>query len=191
MDNVSQSPRDAAGVTLDDMNAALKHLGWESVADLHYWSKGGDIQRFETLCNTFAAHRAQAEQRGHAQGAAERAEVVAELEEQARIVGAGGERELALMAEVGRLRAEVARLSQDLEGLQFVASVVDDPDRKLCCDGRHCGCQGATVGQYAAWVFEARTALQPVNSTALAGLIADTADHPEPSRVHEADEQED
>lgn len=39
----------------------------------------------------------------------------AELLEQARVVGAGGERELALLAKVERLEAEVARLRKSLK----------------------------------------------------------------------------
>lgn len=46
----------------------------------------------------------------------------AELLEQARIVGAGGERELALMAKVTALEAEVARLR---EALVFIAEEHD------------------------------------------------------------------
>lgn len=41
----------------DDVAAALKHLGWESVADLHYWAQANDIERFEALCQAFAKHR--------------------------------------------------------------------------------------------------------------------------------------
>lgn len=41
----------------DDIAAALKHLGWESVADLHYWAQANDIERFEALCQSFAKHR--------------------------------------------------------------------------------------------------------------------------------------
>lgn len=37
------------------------------------------------------------------------------------------------------------------EQLRQLMSVIDDPDQRLCCNGHHCGCHGATVGQFAAW----------------------------------------
>lgn len=43
--------------TAADIAAALKHLGWESVAGLHYWAAGNDIDRFDALVQAFAAHR--------------------------------------------------------------------------------------------------------------------------------------
>jgi hypothetical protein len=46
-----------ASETIEDVNAALEHLGWQSVEDLHYWAKGNDIERFEALVQRFAKHR--------------------------------------------------------------------------------------------------------------------------------------
>lgn len=50
--------------------------------------------------------------------------------------------------------AEIARLREDNEGLREMLRVVEQPDQQLCCSGYECGCQGATVGQYAAWAFK-------------------------------------
>jgi hypothetical protein len=93
VDNVSQSARDAA----KELMEAICEVNGRP-ASFRVFLTGQEDEHFAV--QAFA----QAEQRGLAQGAAERAELVAELEEQARIVGAGGERELALMAEVARLR---------------------------------------------------------------------------------------
>lgn len=46
---------------IDDINAALAHLGWENIGDLHYWAMGNDIDRFERLACRFAKHRKEAE----------------------------------------------------------------------------------------------------------------------------------
>ena len=43
--------------TADDIAAALGHLGWQSVEDLHDWAKGNDIDRFDQLVQTLARHR--------------------------------------------------------------------------------------------------------------------------------------
>lgn len=43
--------------TIGDVNAALKHLGWETVDDVHYWAISNDIERFEQLVQAFARHR--------------------------------------------------------------------------------------------------------------------------------------
>lgn len=46
--------------TIGDVNAALKHLGWETVDDLHNWAISNDIERFEQLVQAFATHRTEA-----------------------------------------------------------------------------------------------------------------------------------
>ena len=46
--------------TIGDVNAALKHLGWQNVDDLHYWAQGNDIERFEQLVQALATHRTEA-----------------------------------------------------------------------------------------------------------------------------------
>jgi hypothetical protein len=33
-----------------------------------------------------------------------------------------------------------------------------DPDARMCCTGYHCGCQGATNGEYWKWQWEHRNA---------------------------------
>jgi len=43
--------------TIDDMNQALKHLGWESADDLHSFAVHNDIERFEQLTQSFTRHR--------------------------------------------------------------------------------------------------------------------------------------
>jgi hypothetical protein len=49
--------------------------------------------------------------------------------------------------------AEVARLRESLTGagvhIENLLSVMATPDTQMCCDGRMCGCQGATVYQEA------------------------------------------
>jgi hypothetical protein len=49
--------------------------------------------------------------------------------------------------------AEVARLRDALTGagvhIENLLSVMATPDTQMCCDGRMCGCQGATVYQEA------------------------------------------
>lgn len=57
-------------------------------------------------------------------------------------------------AELERIKAERNALSQELEGLRFVHMVIENPDARLCCDGRECGCRGSTIGQYAAWAMK-------------------------------------
>lgn len=42
----------------NDIAAALKHLGFDSVADLHYWAKNdNELNRFDALVELLAAHR--------------------------------------------------------------------------------------------------------------------------------------
>jgi hypothetical protein len=48
----------------------------------------------------------------------------------------------------------IAELEAENEGLTEMLRVIENPDRKLCCSGYECGCQGATIGQYAAWAFK-------------------------------------
>jgi hypothetical protein len=47
------------------LDAALKHLGWESWSDLCYWANGNDIRRAEELAEAFdlIAAQARAEER--------------------------------------------------------------------------------------------------------------------------------
>lgn len=41
-----------------DIAAALSHLGFDSVADLHYWAKdNNELNRFDTLTQLLARHR--------------------------------------------------------------------------------------------------------------------------------------
>ena len=53
--------------------------------------------------------------------------------------------------------AEIARLR---EALTDLLDVYSKPDDRLCCDGRDCGCMGATVHQQAE--YYARAALSPI-----------------------------
>ena len=49
-------------VTQIDLDRALKHLGYDSVADLHYWAKDdGELNRFDALADQLAEHRIAAE----------------------------------------------------------------------------------------------------------------------------------
>ena len=43
--------------TIEDMNQALRHLGWESADDLHSFAVHNDIERFEQLTEAFTRHR--------------------------------------------------------------------------------------------------------------------------------------
>lgn len=43
--------------TIEDMNQALRHLGWESADDLHSFAVHNDIERFEQLTKAFTRHR--------------------------------------------------------------------------------------------------------------------------------------
>jgi hypothetical protein len=48
----------AVEVTQADIARALKHLGFDSVEDLHYWAmEDSDLSRFGALCAQFAEHR--------------------------------------------------------------------------------------------------------------------------------------
>ena len=52
-------------VTRADIDAALKHLGWDSYDDLFYWaSSNNEMNRFDDLAKAFATHREAAEQAG-------------------------------------------------------------------------------------------------------------------------------
>lgn len=68
-----------------------------------------------------------------------------------RYIGADGQVVLArdmedeLLATRAKIEAAVG-LAVQLENL---LSVYSEPDQQLCCDGRMCGCQGATVHQEA------------------------------------------
>lgn len=43
---------------VNDIAAALAHLGFDSVADLHYWaSDDNDLNRFDALVQLLASHR--------------------------------------------------------------------------------------------------------------------------------------
>jgi DNA repair exonuclease SbcCD ATPase subunit len=60
--------------------------------------------------------------------------------------------------------AQVVRLT---EALRYMREVYSKPDERMCCDGRECGCYGATVQQYADYIadealteIEARAALE-------------------------------
>lgn len=45
-------------VTQADIAAALAHLGFDSVADLHYWAKcDNELNRFDALTQLLARHR--------------------------------------------------------------------------------------------------------------------------------------
>lgn len=45
-------------VTEVDITAALKHMGFDSVADLHYWAQdNNELNRFDALTQAFATHR--------------------------------------------------------------------------------------------------------------------------------------
>lgn len=45
-------------VTQSDITAALSHLGFDSVADLHYWAKdNNELNRFDALTQLLASHR--------------------------------------------------------------------------------------------------------------------------------------
>lgn len=45
-------------VTQADIAAALSHLGFDSVADLHYWAKdNNELNRFDALTQLLARHR--------------------------------------------------------------------------------------------------------------------------------------
>jgi len=57
----------------------------------------------------------------------------------------------------------------------------DDLDQEICCSGHHCGCRGATNRDLLIHNARRLLAREKINSSALAKLIADTADHPEPS----------
>jgi hypothetical protein len=42
-----------------DIAAALKHLGFDSVSDMHYWAvDNNELNRFDALCAVLAQHRA-------------------------------------------------------------------------------------------------------------------------------------
>lgn len=45
-------------VTADDISAALSHLGFDNIADLHYWAKdNNELNRFDALTQLLASHR--------------------------------------------------------------------------------------------------------------------------------------
>jgi len=45
-------------VTEADIAVALKHIGFDSVADLHYWATdNSELKRFDALCDRLARHR--------------------------------------------------------------------------------------------------------------------------------------
>lgn len=45
-------------VTQADIVAALSHLGFDSVSDLHYWAKcNNELNRFDALTQLLASHR--------------------------------------------------------------------------------------------------------------------------------------
>ena len=45
-------------VTQEDIAAALSHIGFDSVEDLHYWAKdNNELNRFDALTQVLAAHR--------------------------------------------------------------------------------------------------------------------------------------
>jgi hypothetical protein len=47
-----------ARVTQADIARALKHLGFDSVEDLHYWAMdNNELTRFDALCQQLAEHR--------------------------------------------------------------------------------------------------------------------------------------
>lgn len=71
------------------------------------------------------------------------------------------------IAHTAPLEAKVKALEGEIEGLQFMTSVIENPDRQLCCSGHHCGCQGATVGQYAAWAMKEAEARATLRSQSL------------------------
>jgi len=54
----------------------------------------------------------------------------------------------------GALKDRIEALTAEVERWREAVKVVEDPDQKLCCSGLDCGCQGATVGQWAAWVMK-------------------------------------
>ena len=70
-----------------DIDAALKHLGFDSVADLHYWAvDNSELNRFDALCELLARHRQYGYDQGYYDGrqydgAEERAKIVAWLRE--------------------------------------------------------------------------------------------------------------
>lgn len=45
-------------------------------------------------------------------------------------------------SELAALRAKAVNLAVNLQNL---LSVYSQPDRRMCCDGRECGCMGSTV----------------------------------------------
>ena len=45
-------------ITQDDIAAALSHLGFDSIADLHYWAfDNNELNRFDALVQILAQHR--------------------------------------------------------------------------------------------------------------------------------------
>lgn len=66
-------------VTESDLAAALKHTGFDSVADLHYWAQdNNELNRFDALTALLATHR-------EAAAKAERDRIVAWLRDDARL----------------------------------------------------------------------------------------------------------
>jgi hypothetical protein len=54
------------------------------------------------------------------------------------------------IADIHRANASlIAAAPELLTSLQDVLSVYSEPDYRLCCDGRDCGCMGASVYQQA------------------------------------------
>lgn len=52
-------------VTQEDISAALSHIGFDSVEDLHYWAKdNNELNRFDALTQVLAAHRQAGVQQG-------------------------------------------------------------------------------------------------------------------------------
>ena len=62
----------------------------------------------------------------------------------------------------GKIRTETAHqastaiteLEQEIERLRQSIEAINNPDGLLCCSGHMCGCMGATIGQFVAWIME-------------------------------------
>lgn len=49
---------DKIEVTQEDIVAALAHIGFDSIEDLHYWAtNNAELKRFDDLAQAFAHHR--------------------------------------------------------------------------------------------------------------------------------------
>jgi hypothetical protein len=71
-----------------------------------------------------------------------------------RALGDIGDRKAYHARAEAALAASEAKVARLVEALRYMREVYSKPDERMCCDGRECGCYGATTQQYADYIAD-------------------------------------